>query len=101
MNLEKSGPVQKDSCSSSKKQSRDNQIGIGCLISPIRNQNAKPHCQQDTELNVGEFLEQLQFDEQRVSEHGGHHGQVRGKDQQHVHQQTSNSSSPEEPFEEA
>ena len=81
------------------KKSRDNQIGIGCLISPIRNQNAKPHCQQDTELNVREFLEQLQPYEQRISEHGGHGGQVRGKDQQHVHQQPQDSSSSEESFE--
>ena len=81
-------------CSLSKSQERQSNQYIGCLISLIRDQNAKPYRQQDTELNVGEFLEQLQLDEQRLSEHGG-------KDRQHVHQQTSNSSSSEESFEEA
>ena len=81
---------------------RINQISIGCLISwLIRNQNAKPHRQQDTELNVGELLEQLEPDEQRVGEHGGEVGEHGGEDQQHVHQQPSDSSSSEESFEDA
>ena len=81
---------------------RVNQIGIRCLISLLRrNQDAKPHRQQDTEHDVGELLEQLEPHEQRVGEHGGEVGEHGGEDRQHVHQQPSNSSSSEKSFEDA
>ena len=84
------------------KSQRLNQIGIGCFISLLRrNQNAKPHRQQNTELDVGELLEQLEPHEQRVGEHGGEVGEHGGEDRQHVHQQPSNSSSSEKSFEDA
>ena len=78
-----------------------NQIGIRCLIAQIRNQNAKPHRQQDTELNVGELLEQPKPDEQRVSEYDGQVREHCGQDWQHLHQQPSDPSASEHSVEEA